>query len=239
MKRYISILLSMILAICIGITSILPAFAEDTTPSEGSGTTQTTEEEPDIPPEEPETGAVRMYLCATANSVTGHVWLYFENNTNKPKEIGYVTLQPGEATSVGSMRNTRSDGGGTYYNGEAYMAKDHIDKVARHTTSIAMDLNNDQLARVNKKIKGSNLYLMVGYNCGDFACSVWNSAARDEGKFVGHFIFPAFTILGILGKGGVKNQLKMQPANDENIYKQYKGGINKADPKSFRVSNIG
>ena len=248
MKKVLSFLLTIIMILSVG---SIGTFAEDVTPSgdvieETTDTPDTpdTPDEPVIPdePDEPDEPTlddyeyvVTMYICATANSFTGHVWLYFENLTECDVPIGFTTLAPHKGMSVGSLRNTRKSGGGTYYNGEAMMAtlKGKLDKVCAHTHSLKMDLTKEQLDTVNEKIKSRNFYEMIFCNCGVFATKVWNSVSDER---VVHIVFPAFTILNMKISGAKKGVLRMQEADV--AYKQTDDGCFVADNKSFRIPCI-
>lgn len=174
---------------------------------------------------------VEMYLCATASSLTGHVWLYFVNLTECEVPIGFASIKPGEEMSVGSLRNTRTNGGGTYYNGEASMAKNKDEKIRKNTTSLKMVLNPEQLKKVNGKICSMNFYNILVWNCGNFATSVWNSVSNL--KFV-HICFPIFTILAMKVCGAKQGAISMKNASEgEACFKQVKKGIKEIDRKCF------
>lgn len=174
-----------------------------------------------------------MYLCATAHSLTGHVWLYFENICDEEIPVGYITLAPGEKTSVGSLRNTRTNGGGTYYNGEAFMSED-IDVTGKHTTYLSMNLNRAQLETVNEQIKKRNTYNFLVWNCGNFATAVWNSVSSHH--FI-HICFPIFTIMQMLMHGAQKG-FTMSVPPIEKCFKQVKGGVVPAAESSFNTSCV-
>ena len=248
MKKVLSILLAIICVISFTVT----AFAEDTViPSESVVTNEDVEgteaqedpenpeepAEPDEPVEPAKTFDVTMYICATANSLTGHVWLYFVNNSNVPVKVGYVDLTPGAGISVGSLRNSRKDGGGTYYNGEAMMAEKDgkLESLKDHTYSLKMSLTKEQLETVNEKIKSKNAYEMIFYNCGVFATSVWNSVSD---KKVVHIVLPIFTILNMTILGAKKGELLMQNPTESEIFKQTDSGCRIADEKSFNMSCV-
>lgn len=218
--------------LCIIIGTAFPAFAQDDIQTEIITEDECVSEESDT--------VVTMYLCATANSLCGHVWLYFVNETDRDLPLGYVTLEAGDSMSIGSLKNTRSDGGGTYYNGEAFMAKD-LEKVCKHTTSLKKELTLDELETVNKKIKSLNFYSVIFWNCGSFATTVWNTVQGDK---IVHVVLPVFTILGMKLHGAEKGKVLMERP-DENegtgfkIYKQTKNGAKQANEKSLRTSCVG
>lgn len=179
---------------------------------------------------------VTMYLCATANSVTGHLWLYFVNNTECEVPLGYVTLLPGEGMSVSSLSVLHKSGGGTYYNAEVMMANDHLDEVAKHTVSLKMDLTLEELEKVNNKIRSLNFYELIFWNCGCFATQVWNCVSK---KDVVHITMPFIAIINMYILGGEKGQIRMQETTIDRAFKQKSGGVVQADERSFRTSCVG
>lgn len=187
----------------------------------------------------PDTVVCRVYLCATASSFTGHVWLYVINLTDFELPLGYVTLLPREEMSVGSLRNSRKDNGGTYYNGEAYMASHckTTQRVMQHTTSLCTDITYAQLETMNRKICGHNSYLLLFNNCGDFACSVWNSVCP-KGKRVINLLVPAPTILLMRLKGAQKGSLEMKQPDPSRCFKQIQNGARQANTASFNTSCV-
>lgn len=178
----------------------------------------------------------KVYLCTTLNSLTGHIWLYFVNVTPYKLPLGYIYLDPYEEMSVGSLRNSRKDGGGTYYNGEAFMAND-LASVCKHTTSISMDINYDQLITIGNKIKSKNSYILLGNNCGDFACACWNTIAP-AGKKVINILVPLFTIINVQIAGGRKGQIEMKRPDISRVFKQVTNGVRQAVPESFKSSCV-
>lgn len=182
---------------------------------------------------DPDEPVAIMYLCATAHSLTGHVWLYFENTSDEDIKVGYVTLAPGEKTSVGSLRNTRTNGGGTYYNGEAYMSK-NIDVTGEHTTYLSMNLDKSQLETVSGQIKKRNMYNMLFWNCGNFATAVWNSVSTHH--FV-HICFPVFTIMQMAVCGAKKGFTMSRPSIDK-CFKQTENGVVPAQASSFNTTCV-
>lgn len=231
MKKTIRKIMAAVLAI-LAILSVftVSVFAEEPAPYEEEPVIVRTYE--DISDDEE---VAVMYLCATANSLTGHVWLYFVNTVDCDIPLGYVSLHPGEGMSAGSLRNTRADGGGTYYNGEAMMASD-LDKVCRHTHSLEMKLTKAQLEKVNRKIKSMNGYNIIFWNCGCFATQVWNCVSD---KDVVHIVLPVFTIVNMCMLGAKKGVLRMQDTSLDRAFKQSKNGAYNASADSFRQSCVG
>ncbi len=240
MKKILSVLLA-IIAVFSLTTSAFTAFADDieeNTIIENEEISENTDN-PDTPDEPEKHFDVTMYLCATANSLSGHVWLYFVNNSNYPVNIGYYeNLQPGQGISVGSLNFFRKSGGGTYYNGEAMMAAmdGKLDDLRKHTTSLEMSLTEEQLEKVNNKIKSMNFYDFIFCNCGVFATQVWNSVSS---KKVVHLVFPVFTVAFMKILGAKTGVLTMDdPRDGVGAWKQRKNGCEVANNKSFNYSCV-
>ena len=104
---------------------------------------------------------------------TGHSWLYFENLTDKNITVGVYTLEPGKAVSVGTFKNTRSDGAGVYYNVEAYCTAKYG---SSGRVSLSETITASELAKVNGIINSNNTWSLV-HNCAWFAAKVWNSVS--------------------------------------------------------------
>ena len=234
MKKLLSVLF-VIVCIFTMTGTAFSSFAEETPETEISenegGETPETPDEPEIPdepdvPDEPAPSlddyeyVATMYICSTAHSFTGHVWLYFVNLTECEIPVGNIMLKPKEEMSVGSIGYFRKGGGGTYYNAEAKMADQKgLDKVCEHTNSLKMDLTLDQLKKANEKIKSLDFYSYIFWNCGCFATQVWNAVSD---KDIVHIVLPVFTVLNMRILGAQKGELKMQKV--ENVYKQTKDG---------------
>ena len=217
MRKSFKILTSVLLVLCIVFSAALPSFAKD------EKTNSVNDE------------VVTMYLCATANSLTGHVWLYFENLTNRNLELGYAVLNPHGAMCVGSLPNTLKDGGGTYYNAESYMASSP-EALKAHTTSMKVNLTAEQLKSVSTQIKAKNYYNLLAYNCGNFATEIWNSVSDNH---IVHIVFPALTILLMRLKGAEKGTLYIARPEISEVFKQTDSGIVKASKESFVKSYVG
>lgn len=249
MEKVLAIILAVIMTMSIGTAAIaadeeVPGAFDNASFSaevEDVGQQEETEPEELQEPEEvdgpeifdPMKPVAVMYLCATARSLTGHVWLYFENISNEDICVGYITLAPGEQTSVGSLRNSRTDGGGTYYNGEAFMAK-NIDVTGRHTTYLSMELNASQLSVVSEQIKKRNTYNIFFWNCGNFAAAVWNSVTPYT---IVHICLPVFTILQMKLHGAQKGFTMNRPSIDK-CFKQVGDGVVPASADSFKSSCV-
>ena len=249
MKKFLSVFLVLVLTLSFASVSLAADESSnvpivtvndqvDPTVPEVPGETEEPEE-----PEEPEVPSIydyefvaTMYLCANALAFPGHVWLVFENLTECEIPLGYVTLNPHEVMSVGSLGNTRYDGGGTYYNGETMMAQGKLDRVCKNTVSLKMNLTMKQLEKVNSKIKSLNAYQFIFWNCGCFATQVWNCVSS---KKVVHIVLPVFTVLNMYILGAKNGQIRMPETTIDRAFKQKRDCAVPANEKSFRRSCVG
>lgn len=147
--------------------------------------------EPEQPAEDPV--VARLYLCCRV-LFFGHTWIYVENKTSEPIRVGVIYTAPGTGVSVGTHKYRRADGGGVYYNVEAYMLKG---KGTSATVARAMDLRQSQLQTVNDTIVNNNSWSLSD-NCNRFATRVWNSVAPDTVSYA----FLPLTEKGRIGSGG-------------------------------------
>ena len=151
-----------------GKTTTEPATEETTDPETEPATEPTTE---------PTTGPSKtfddyndndkvavMYIC-TQQVGLGHAWIYIENMAECNLEVGCYDLKPDCGVSMGTFLLSRSDGGGLYYNVEAYCANKWGLKNQRW---LKTELTKKQLIKVSKRIRQWN-YWDFYFNCTFFA----------------------------------------------------------------------
>lgn len=203
----------------------------ETTTDPGETTTEPTTEEPTTEPvteptteplenfDEIEDGRVvaRMYIC-TQQVGLGHAWIYIESMFNGEMQVGCYTLKPYQGVSMGTFLLSRSDGGGLYYNVEAYCANKWG---LKNKSWLGMDLTKKQLIKVSDRIKDWN-YWDFYFNCTFFAAEIWNCVSK---KKIIPLMFPFFVKWQILAKGGNKN-IEMKPVETTDCYKQKGRGKN-------------
>jgi len=171
-----------------------------------------------------------FYICSKINFL-GHVWIYIENTrTLKENEtldglsedeqnalmsipVGCVenACRPGEGMSVGTALFSRANGGGVYYNVEAYMLRD---KGTKGIKAKKRTLTKDELIKVNNKIVDTNEWTPFT-NCGLFATKVWNVIPGDH---VAYGVFPFITAISI--GNNKENVPNMSVPETDRIYKQ-------------------
>lgn len=130
---------------------------------------------------------VEMYICARKiTSPFGHMWVYFQNKSDKTLQVGAYSLPVGQGVSVGVFGLTRSDGIGIYYNIEAYSVNRYgVDSVI----CMQEKLTEEELEKVSTRIARSNFWDLFIFNCMGTAFSIWNTGSNV--KLI-PLIFPVF-----------------------------------------------
>ncbi len=175
-------------------------------------------DEPDLPqepdnPQEPEEAEYVAKLCICARTrVFGHVWLYVENLTDGELKVGAYTLPQGQGVSIGTFFFSRSNGGGIYYNVEAYCGNaTGLEK----TESASMLITAEQLVIISKKTLKNNQWNPF-INCGFFATNAWNAVSDIH---IAYGVFPFITKSSIKRKGG-EGVPQMYVPTAEQVFKQ-------------------
>ena len=186
-------ILSLLLAVCLLFTAVLPVFAEETQ-------------------ENSDEIVANMYLCHTRSIETlfGHTWVYIENISNETLQIGAYACPPGQGVTVGTWALTRNDGWGIYYNLESYCINTFG---AKRVRAMKDTLTRAELAKVSARVTKQNFWEFFFVNCSFYAAAVWNAKRR---KKVVPFIHPTVVWLQIMLHGDVGGSLKMYyPARDQ------------------------
>lgn len=158
-----------------------------------------------------------MYIC-TQQVGLGHAWIYIENTAECDLKVGCYDLKPDCGVSMGTFLLSRSDGGGLYYNVEAYCANKWG---LKNKSWLKTELTKKQLIKVSDRIKQWN-YWDLYFNCTFFAAEIWNCASK---KKIIPLMFPFFIKWQILAKGGNKD-VEMKPVEKTDCFKQRGSGKN-------------
>ena len=158
-----------------------------------------------------------MYIC-TQQVGLGHAWIYIENTAECDLKVGCYDLKPDCGVSMGTFLLSRSDGGGLYYNVEAYCANKWGIK---NKSWLKTELTKKQLIKVSDRIKQWN-YWDLYFNCTFFAAEIWNCASK---KKIIPLMFPFFIKWQILAKGGNKD-VEMKSVEKTDCFKQRGSGNN-------------
>jgi hypothetical protein len=152
-------------------------------------------------PEYKEKSGTGTRIVANLSVVTrvegfGHAWIYVENLTDGPIQVGHYTLPANEGVSVGLFSFTCDDGIGIYYNVEAYCCNVHG---GDGLVSITTDLDEGELNKLSNKLLDYPNHWDPFFNCMYFAFSMWNSVS---GRKVIPLVIPAFGQLQLRMHGG-------------------------------------
>ena len=158
-----------------------------------------------------------MYIC-TQQVGLGHAWIYIENTAECDLKVGCYDLKPDCGVSMGTFLLSRSDGGGLYYNVEAYCANKWG---LKNKSWLKTELTKKQLIKVSDRIKQWN-YWDLYFNCTFFAAEIWNCASK---KKIIPLMFPFFIKWQILAKGGNKD-VEMKSVEKTDCFKQRGSGKN-------------
>ena len=162
-----------------------------------------------------------MYLCSCVYvfPVSGHTWIYVENNTDRTLKVGLYDLPPGQGVSIGSFSFSVADGWGLYYNVEAF--RENNKNREDITWSIPEELTASELQTLTDKLVG--YYNSWGFvrNCSFFAFNMWNSVTHD-----GYFslLIPAISLLMLMIGGADRGTLDMYFPDPSQVYRQSGSG---------------
>lgn len=168
--------------------------------------------EQEAEPQEEEAVAL-LSVASRVNFDLGHAWLYIENLSDEPIQVGHYEVPVGEGVSVG-LFVTRSDGLGIYYNVEAYSVGKYNNK---GVFSLSKPLTRDELEKVSREIKGYLNYWGLYFNCTFFAYSIWNSVSTD---FLIPLFFPIIGIIQMLFHGAKADTLEMYYPSEDEVFRQ-------------------
>ncbi len=131
----------------------------------------------------------KLYLCHrwSGPPSLGHMWVYIENLTGKPIQVGLYKVPAKQGVSVGNFGLTRADGNGTYYNVEAYCGN-HFSLSGMISNST--DLTKSELDSISSEIRNHNRWAFFGSNCSDFAVRIWSLGG---GELTISYVLPVFT----------------------------------------------
>lgn len=158
-----------------------------------------------------------IFVMETDIHPIGHMWVYLENLTNKPMQVGLYTVPPHKAVSVGVF--ARKDGFGVYYNVEAY-----TQTVYGMEGQICL---KDQLTAEKVKDVSDALIDFPNhwdpiFNCMYFAFRIWNAGCSREKKLI-HLIWPPLGTMQIKMKSYQRGVL-MQPVTIDKAFRQVGSG---------------
>lgn len=222
MKRLISVLLIILIIFSASVSAVAndTAVPEISTTEKEESTEPVTEEETTLPefPEEPDENEVVATLsvcsCMSTPVVAGHTYIYVQNLSDKPIQVGLYEVPVGQGVSVGTLSISVHDGWGIYYNLETYREprEGHIPQIWSKT----IELDKSGLEKLDKKLDKFVNYWGPFFNCSFFAFSVWNNVTGD---FLAPLVIPGLSHL-IVRAVGEKGVLDMYMSDASQVFKQ-------------------
>lgn len=162
----------------------------------------------------------RLYVCSSMSVpvLVGHVYLYVENLSDEPITVGLYEVPAGQGVSVGTMCFSVSDGGGIYYNVEAY----RINKSDKNDSVLckSKDLTKTELERLSQKLSGALNHWDIVFNCSYFAYTIWNDMTGD---FVVPLIIPILSHAALAVSGG-RSGIQMYSPDRTEVFRQHGSG---------------
>lgn len=158
-----------------------------------------------------------LSLCSVVYvwPISGHTFIYVQNNSDEPIQVGHYEVPVGQGVSVGSFSFSVHDGWGLYYNIEGY--KENIRGRIGDVWSISEELDVNELETLNDSLRSYPNYWGFGANCATFAFSIWNSVTGDH--FVS-LLIPAISEFMVMVGGGKKGVLPLYLPERNQIMRQ-------------------
>lgn len=160
-----------------------------------------------------------IYVMETDIHPIGHMWVYLENLTNKPMQVGYYTVPPYKGVSVGVF--ARKDGFGIYYNVEAYNQTVYG---MENQICLKDELTTAKVKDVSDALIDFPNHWDPIFNCMYFAFKIWNAGCSREKKLI-HLVWPPLGTLQIKMKNHLY-EVPMKGATMEQTYRQVGSGAN-------------
>ncbi len=208
MKKIVSAFLALVIALSLTVT----AFANDSVPVEELTTLENkiTEQPEDFIDGRKSDTVARFSICSCMSTpvIAGHTYIYLENLSDHPLQVGLYEVPVGQGVSVGTLSISVHDGWGIYYNIETYREprEGHFPQIWSKT----IELDEEGVKKLDKKLDGFVNYWGPFFNCSFFAFAVWNSIAGD---FLIPLVIPGLSHLVVMavGEEGVLELYKSEP----------------------------
>ena len=158
-----------------------------------------------------------IYVMETDIHPIGHMWVYLENLTNKPMQVGYYTVPAYEAVSVGVF--ARKDGWGIYYNVEAYTQTVYG---MENQICLKDQLTAEKVKDVSDALIDFPNHWDPIFNCMYFAFKIWNAGCSRSKRLL-HLVWPPLGTLQIKMKGYLR-EVPMKGVTMDKTYRQVGSG---------------
>ncbi len=148
--------------------------------------------------------------------VSGHTWIYVENLSDDPINVGLYEVPVGEGVSVGAFSFSVNDGWGIYYNLEAY--RENRDDNVGNCRSLTVELTQSELEKLSESIRNyPNMWDIFIFNCTFFAFAIWN---HNTDYFFIPMMIPALAMLEVMIMGAEKGVTTMYYPTSDQVFKQ-------------------
>lgn len=195
-------------------------------------------DEPSVEPEIPQNNNGYVACASICSSmsvplIAGHTYIYVQNLSDKPIQVGLYEVPVGQGVSVGAFSFSVSDGWGLYYNLEAF--RENRDNAEGKIWSKSKMLDESGLNRLSNNLKNYLNYWDPFFNCAFFAYSVWNVSAGD---MLIPFVIPVLSHLMLMIAGGHKGALDLYCPTEDQVFRQRGSGSNaRLEPVGSRTIN--
>lgn len=242
MKKIISVLMVFVLCFAVCVSAVAQQTIGTEEPTTAETTTESVTEEETTQPETPDepaeddgiVAAFSVCSCMSTPVVAAHTYIYVQNLSDEPIEVGLYEVPVGQGVSVGTLSISVHDGWGIYYNIETYREprEEHFPQIWSKTVM----LDEEGLKKLDNKLDGFVNYWGPFFNCSFFAFAVWNSIAGD---FLIPLVIPGLSHLIVMavGEQGVLELYKSEP---NQVFKQRGTGKNAyLEPVGEKTLEIG
>lgn len=165
----------------------------------------------------------KLWLCSDIDvfPFVGHCWVYVENLSDSPIQVGFYEVPVGQGVSVGSFSFSVSDGWGVYYNLEAM--RENRDNTVKRAQTVSTMLDSAKLQKLTDSLVNYPNYWGPVANCSTFAFRIWNSVTGD---LYFSLLIPAIAHFELILSGSKKGELEMYYPEDSQILRQRGTGNN-------------
>lgn len=244
MKKIISVLLVILLIFSASVSAAADNTAAPEIPTTGEEETtepstdveeETTEPEiPTEPDDDKIVATLSICSCMSTPVIAGHTYIYVQNLSDEPIQVGLYEVPVGQGVSVGTLSISVHDGWGIYYNIETYREprEEHLPQIWSKT----IELDREGLNKLDKKLDKFVNYWGPFFNCSFFAFAVWNSVAGD---FLVPMVIPVLSHLIVMAVGE-KGVLELYKSDASQVFKQRGTGKNAyLEPVGEKTLEIG
>lgn len=160
-----------------------------------------------------------IYVMETDIHPVGHMWVYLENLTNQPMQVGYYTVPPYKGVSIGIF--ARKDGFGIYYNVEAYNQTVYG---MENQICLKDELTAEKVKDVSDTLVSIPNHWDPIFNCMYYAFRIWNAGCSNDKKLI-HLVWPPLGTLQIKMRNHLY-EVPMKGATIDQTFRQVGSGSN-------------